>query len=164
MIRRCYDPYIINENLAYKDVIVCKEWHSFQNFARWYEENYYEVDGEKMHLDKDVLVRNNKIYSPNTCVFAPQRINNLFIKHKYARTQLPIGVYHYKNTNKYISKYNDTPNNRKYLGVFQTITDAFNAYKYAKESQLKDMAYEYKNKIPKKLYDAMIAYEVEITD
>jgi hypothetical protein len=93
MIQRCYDPYFINYNKpTYKDCFVCEEWANYQNFAQWFEENYYEVPGEKMQLDKDILIKNNKIYSPDTCVFVPQRINSLFIKANKARGDLPIGL------------------------------------------------------------------------
>jgi hypothetical protein len=50
------------------------------------------------------------------------------------------------------------------LGHFKSINEAFNAYKTAKEKYIKHIADEYKDKIPKKLYDAMYNWEVEITD
>ena len=42
--------------------------------------------------------------------------------------------------------------------------EAFKSYKTFKEKYIKQVADEYKDKIPKKLYDAMYRYEVEITD
>ena len=67
MLQRCYDPYYINKYPTYIDVFVCELWHNFQNFAKWYEENVYNCNGEEMHLDKDILIKGNKIYSPETC-------------------------------------------------------------------------------------------------
>jgi hypothetical protein len=82
MIRRCYSYR--NETgkgeSSYYNCEVCEEWHNFQNFAKWFNENYYEVHGELMTLDKDILVHNNKIYSPQTCLIVPNSINCLFIK------------------------------------------------------------------------------------
>lgn len=78
MLDRCYGN---RERLPwYDDCTVCIEWHNFQNFAKWYEENYYEVEGERIELDKDILYSGNKIYSPLTCVFVPQDINLMFRK------------------------------------------------------------------------------------
>ena len=48
-------------NKNYLDVTVCEEWHNFQNFAKWFYENYYEISGEKMRLDKDILIKGNKM-------------------------------------------------------------------------------------------------------
>lgn len=79
MLRRCYSDDI-NYKKAYKDCSVCKEWHNFQNFAEWYYENYYEVEGDVVCLDKDIRRKGNKIYSPKACIFVPNRINNLFKK------------------------------------------------------------------------------------
>lgn len=42
MLQRCYN----NKQLSYFDCEVCDEWLCFQNFAKWYEENYYEIEGE----------------------------------------------------------------------------------------------------------------------
>ena len=63
MIRRCYAD--LENCSSYKDVIVCKEWHNFQNFAKWYEDNYYQFRDEIMQVDKDILKHGNKEYSPD---------------------------------------------------------------------------------------------------
>ena len=152
---------------TYKDCYVCPEWHNYSNFKEWFDNNYYEIPNEKMALDKDILYKGNKIYSPDTCVFVPQNINTLFIKSNKARGKYPIGVYFNKNANKFIAKCNifyNEKNQRKYLGCFNTIDDAFNAYKEIKESNVKQMADYYKENIPNKLYEAMYNYKVEITD
>ena len=56
MLMRCYDEKFHARKPAYIGCKVCEEWHNFQNFAKWYEENYYEIEGERMYLDKDILV------------------------------------------------------------------------------------------------------------
>lgn len=79
MLRRCYDEsYLANKAITYKDCKVCDEWLYYPNFERWYDDNYYEIPNERVHLDKDILHKDNKIYSPETCVFVPQSINNIF--------------------------------------------------------------------------------------
>lgn len=78
MIRRCYSEKYRIKKPTYKGCTVCEEWHNFQNFARWYEENYYEFKDENMQLDKDILVEGNKIYSPETCLILPNSINSSF--------------------------------------------------------------------------------------
>jgi hypothetical protein len=150
---------------TYIGVTVCDEWHNFQNFAKWYDENYYEIDNEVMCLDKDILIKGNKIYSPETCVIAPARINNLFIKNDANRGNLPVGVSLCKSRkNRYGVKCSDGNKGDVNLGYFKTPEDAFNTYKIYKEKLIKQFAEEYKDKIPLRLYKAMITYEVEITD
>lgn len=163
LFTRCYNEKYIDKFPTYKDVTVCEEWHNFQNFAKWYEENYYEVDGEKMCLDKDILVKGNKVYSPDTCVFVPEKINNLFIKSNSSRGECPIGVSYHKTKKKYSSGFR-VKNKLIHLGYFINKTEAFNEYKKAKEKYIKQVADEYKDRIPKRLYDALYRYEVEITD
>ena len=121
-----------------------------------------------MELDKDILFKGNKIYSPNTCVFVNKTINCLFTKSNKIRGDLPIGVKLGKN-NKYVSQYSyydfiKKKKIKKGLGYYNTIEEAFNSYKIAKENNIKRVADYYKEKIPKKLYEAMYNYKVEITD
>ena len=163
MIRRCYDDKEKSKHSTYQNATVCEEWHNFQNFAKWYEDNYYECNGEKMDLDKDILVKGNKIYSPLTCVFVPHRINTLFIKKDKNRGKYPIGVSWVEDKNKFSSRCSDGKK-YKFLGYYNTSQEAFNSYKNFKERVIKEVADEYKSYIPKKLYDAMYRYEVEIDD
>jgi hypothetical protein len=92
MLQRCYSEKLHKRQPTYKDCYVAEEWHNFQNFAAWYDENYYEIEGEVMSLDKDILIKGNKIYSPEKCIFVPKRINSLFLKSDKSRGNLPIGV------------------------------------------------------------------------
>ena len=163
MLERCYDEKFQNKNPAYKNCEVCEGWHNFQNFAKWYEENYYEINNQKMCLDKDILIKGNKIYSPNTCIFVPSNINNLFVKNNAKRGSLPIGVYYYKRNGKFKAQ---CSNGNKYinLGTYDTPEEAFQCYKQFKENYIKQVADEYKPYIPKELYDAMYRWEVDIDD
>lgn len=63
MLQRCYDKKYHRKEPTYKDCEVSEEWHNFQSFAEWYDKNYYEIEGETMALDKDILIKHNKIYS-----------------------------------------------------------------------------------------------------
>lgn len=167
MIRRCYDPYELNKRPTYIDCYVCELWHCFQNFAKWYEEEIYECNGERMEVDKDILIKDNKIYSPETCMIVPQRINDLFTKCNKSRGKYPIGVSFHKVANKFCANCNtkDKGQNKKnWLGLYESVEDAFAVYKQFKENYIKQIANEYKDLIPQKLYDALYKYEVEIND
>lgn len=166
MFARCYGNYK-KRNITYEDCHVCEEWYNFQNFAKWHEENYYIINDKKMCLDKDILYKGNKIYSPQTCIFVPQRINVLFIKSNKTRGNYPIGVMYNKRDDAFeswISKCNDNKKKQICLGKYNTSEEAFQVYKIEKEKYIKQIADEYKLYIPKKLYDAMYEYEVDMND
>ena len=116
-----------------------------------------------MCLDKDILSKGNKIYSPNTCIFVPQNINILFTKRNKSRGNLPIGVCYHKQDGKYMSKCS-FGDGQKYLGCYDTPQEAFQIYKEYKEKYIKEVADKYKEYIPQKLYETMYNYEVEIDD
>lgn len=164
MIRRCY---VIEENkhVTYRDCEVCEEWHNYQTFAQWYDENYYEVGNELMMLDKDILVKGNKIYSPETCIYVPSRINNLFTKTNAKRGNLPIGVgIHQGKYKAHMSKLVDGKKQMRYYGNYNTPEEAFECYKQIKEEYIKEVADEYSGQIPDDLYFALYSYEVDIND
>lgn len=165
MLKRCYDPKYHMERPTYSNCEVCEEWLNFQVFSKWYEENYYEIEDKVMSLDKDILVKGNKIYSPDTCVFVPQQINTLFVKSDAIRGELPIGVT--INTNGRTNKFQaqcKVNGKKTYIGNYSSPEKAFEAYKEFKENIIKSTADEYKEYIPAKLYDAMYNYEVNIND
>lgn len=162
VITRCYSERWVRKHPAYKGCLVCEEWHNFQNFGDWYEESYNPEIMEGWQLDKDILIKGNKIYSPETCCFVPQEINKLFTKSDNSRGNLPIGVRSTKN-NKFQSRFCKN-NENTYLGQYDTPEEAFQAYKTAKEQHIKEVADKWKDKITEKVYQAMYNYEVEIAD
>ena len=167
MFKRCYDEENRHKNLTYKDCEVDDIWFNLQNFGKWYEDNFYQIEGEKMCLDKDILVKGNKIYSPNTCIFVPKRINELFTKTNKNRGKYPIGISWKEKNKKFQVQCSVVENERKtmkYLGLYTDLNEAFKVYKDFKENYIKQVADEYKDKIPKKLYEAMYSYKVEIND
>lgn len=166
MLKRCYNEKYHQKEPTYIDCKVCDDWLNFQNFAKWYDENFYQVDNEKMHLDKDILFKHNKFYCPQTCVFVPHRINSLFSKSDAIRGGYPIGVHLNKKTGKFIAKCRlcDGTRKNKSLGSYNTPEEAFYIYKNFKENLIKQIANLYKDKIPNILYESLMSYQVEITD
>lgn len=161
MLERCYSKNRMKENPSYSECSVCEEWHNYQNFAEWYYKNIYKYKNQNLQIDKDILIKSNKVYAPDTCIFVPSLINTLFIKSNKSRGKLPIGVYKCKK--KYLSNCR-TIDNKTYLGSYDNPFDAFTAYKTFKEKYIKQIANEYKDGIPDKLYQALMHYKVEITD
>lgn len=162
MLQRCYCVKFLLKNLTYKDCSVSEEWHNFQNFAKWHDENYYQVESEIMCLDKDILKKGNKIYSSETCAYVPKSINSLFVKNDVNRSSLSIGVRIDKS--KYSARCRIGRGETIQIGTFDTSMEAFQAYKTFKEKLIKKNADKYKDKIPTRIYEAMLNYKVEIDD
>ena len=78
MLKRCYYPKYQERYPTYKGCKVEDYLLNFQHMGEWIDDNYYEIPGEKMCLDKDILCKSNKIYSRDTCIFVQERINTLF--------------------------------------------------------------------------------------
>jgi len=160
MFKRGYSEQLKNKYPTYKDVIVCKEWHNFQNFAKWHEENF-KPHMVGWHLDKDIIKKNSKIYSPYNCDFVPSDINVIFTKRQNHRGNLPIGVF--KQLHRYYAKISKFGKQIR-LGGYATPEEAFEVYKNAKQNYNREMAMLWRHLISKRIYQAMIKYPIEITD
>jgi len=161
MLCRCYSLNYHKKQPTYKDCSVVEEWHNFQVFAKWYEENWEPWMNNFWELDKDILIKGNKVYSPETCCFLPKEVNLLFGKNNIKRGILPIGVHAHKN--KFRAKLIKN-NKSKHLGLFGTSEEAFQAYKVAKEECIKEVVDKWKDLVDLRVYEAMCNYKVEITD
>lgn len=161
MLERCYSNKYQNKKSTYIGCTVCDEWLLFSNFKKWFDNpnNNYK---QGYQLDKDILVKGNKIYSPNTCCIVPASINTIFKNRKKNRGVYPIGVIKKRN-GKYVARACSV---KRHIGVYETIQEAFYAYKDAKERYIKSVAEKYfqEGKITEKVYNALMKYEVEITD
>ena len=152
MLERCYCDRMKKIHPAYYGIsTVCEEWLNFQTFAKWYNENIYQVGTERMHLDKDILHKGNKVYSPENCLIVPQRINMLFMK-KSNKYGLPTGIKP-TDSGRYDAKYNG-----KHLGTFDTVEQAELTHEEAKRNAIKEVAEEYRPYIPDKVYRALLAW------
>ena len=167
VLQRCYDPKFHEKHSTYKDCTVEDYLLNFQHMGKWLEDNYYEVPGEKMCLDKDILCKGNKIYSRDTCIFVPERINLLFTKRDKSRGNSPIGATPNSSGN-YQVRCHDEYGKSIYLGTYNTKEKAFQVYKQYKEKVIKKVIDSYKEKIPEPFYSklktAMYNYKVEIDD
>ena len=168
MLRRCCNEKYKEKNTTYADVQCCDEWLLFENFYEWLhsQDNFEKwYNNDKWALDKDIVCKGNKIYSPETCCLIPNNVNVLFTKRDNVRGNYPIGVCYHKKINMY-QAYCHKNGEQIYLGYFDTPEKAFNAYKKYKEDLVKQIAQEEfdKRNITEKCYNAMMNYEVEITD
>lgn len=170
IIKRCYDDRSLERYRAYRDVTCCCEWLCFENFYEWLhsQKNFDKwKNGYKWAIDKDIIIKGNKIYSSEACCLVPQNVNSLFVKRNKLRGECLIGVHFDKEKNKYRSVCSNPFTGKvEKIGRYETQEEAFEAYKKYKENLIKQVAKdEYsKSNITKECYEAMMNYEVEITD
>lgn len=162
MIERCYCSERYHKNPTYSECSVSEYFKNFANFYNWCEHQVGFSVG-RFALDKDILIKGNKIYSENTCCFVPTEINNLFVKSDKLRGSTPIGVYFSKANNKYRAEVR-LYGKGKYLGSFETPEEAFYVYKEAKEKHIKEVAEKWRDEIDIRVYEVLLRYEVSIND
>ena len=165
MLERCYSEKYHEKKPTYKACEVCDYWKLFSNFRATVHKmsNFDKSLSEGWHLDKDILVRGNKVYSAETCCFVPSEINSLLNTNRKLRKELPLGVSYIKQDGKYaacLSTYNKSTT----LSVHCTPEGAFLAYKQAKEAHIKEVAEKWKEQIDSRVYDALMNWTVEIDD
>jgi hypothetical protein len=135
MLQRCFDEKYKKKHPTYQNVTCSKEWLSMTKFI----EDISQMKGFVFYgweLDKDILMKGNKLYSKETCCFVPAEVNVLLIKRDKARGEWPIGVCFHKASGKFMA-YIQINGKREHLGLFLTSEEAFQAYKTAKEAQIK---------------------------
>ena len=163
MLERCYCEKYHFKKPTY---IGCEVSENFKNYSFFYEwcQNQIGFNNHDWQLDKDLLIRGNKIYSENTCIFIPKELNQTLTKANLIRGKYPIGVCFDKVKNKFVASVGLNSPKRKYLGAFDTALNAFKTYKIAKENHIKELANKWKDKIDPRAYNALMNYQVEITD
>ena len=163
MLKRCYSDKYQNKYPTYIDCEASDKFKSYEYFYEWCNKQI-GFDNEGWQLDKDLLVKGNKVYGENTCVFIPQEINSLLINNTASRGEYLIGVSWDKRDMAFISRVNKNKGKSEHLGSFKTELEAFEAYKTAKESFIKEQADKWKSQIDPRAYEALMNYTVEITD
>lgn len=168
---RCYGKYkSFSVNQCYDGSTMCQLWRDDPDaFAEWYSEYYYECNGERMMVDKDLLCRGNKEYAPDKCCLLPQTINSALASatkrrnfSKFKKTNdYPVGVSYDEARDKYYARITPFGHDRmEKLNYWNTPEEAFQEYKLFKESELRILAVRYRSMIPDYIFNALINYEV----
>ena len=163
MLRRCYSDAYKKRKPTYEGCEVSDKFKSYEYFYEWCNSQVgFDVKG--FDLDKDLLIKGNKVYSEDSCIFIPAEINLLLVKREALRGEHLIGVCWCKRDKVFVARVNKNKVKRENLGSFKTELEAFEAYKQAKESFIKEQANVWKDKIDIRAYNALMNYKVEITD
>ena len=160
MLSRCFNEGVKDSQPTYKDVTCCDEWLSFGNFVEWVNKEVdYKGKPEGLQLDKDLIVKGNKVYSPDACSFVPRAVNNLLTSSGSVRGEWPVGVRPHKRSGKFVVQLG-VDGKRKHLGSFLTPEEAFAVYKLAKEAQIKAVANQYRGVIKPAVFHLLMGWEV----
>ena len=139
MLKRCYDAKYQTKKQTYVGCSVCTEWLTFSHFKKWMENQNWQ--GKQ--LDKDLIVKGNKVYSPDTCAFVDAVTNSFTINQAAARGEWPIGVCFDRREVKFKAMCsNPFTGKNEYLGYFTCPEQAHQAWKRRKHElacQLADM-------------------------
>ena len=87
----------------------------------------------------------------------------MLFRSKKSRGDLPVGVSYGERDKKYRAEMSFMGRQIK-LGTFDTAEDAFARYKEYKEDFIQDLAEQYRDEIPNKVYEAMMGWKIEVDD
>lgn len=154
MSNRCSSNSEQNNHPGYVGCSLSDNFKNFQFFAEWCNNQIGYKEG--WHLDKDLLIPGNKIYSEDTCLFLPMEINK----------KIKNSVKPFSETNPFdgvIKSYNTYTVKRAVNGKiseqkFKNLNDAINYSTKIQEEQVRSFADIYKDILPEKTLKALRNY------
>ncbi len=156
MLQRGYCQNYKSKHPTYDDIIVCDEWLCYQTFADWCtKRKQYGKKG--FNLDKDLLLKGNKVYHPDYCSLVPQAVNKLTVRKNFERG-LPQGVVDYGGY--FVAKCR-TEKESIYLGTFQCPEKAGEVYRKFKKEVIIKTAIKYKDDLDDNVFQALLDFEVD---
>ena len=167
MLSRCYSDTSKKRNPTYIGCEVSDNFKSYEYFYEWCNKQVgfgVEGNGNPFQLDKDLLIKGNKVYNEFTCVFLPKEINLVLTKCTASRGEYLIGVYWHNASRAFKAQVSKSAGKQECLGSFNTELEAFKAYKQTKENYIKEQANKWKSQIDDRAYNALMNYTVNIND
>ena len=135
MLTRCYSQVEHARKPNYIGCTVVTEWLTLSSFSKWMKNQ----DWKGKQLDKDILIQDNKVYGPLSCMFVSAEINSLLNKQANKRGIYPRGVGFLAGRNKYRADCN-AYGKVKSLGHHDTPEEAHEAYKAFKYKYIAEVA------------------------
>lgn len=144
----------------YTQVSYDDRFKDFDYFHEWCQEQvgFRELDnkGKIFSLDKDILSEGFGVYSPETCVFIPPVLNNLF-KNPYR--DLPRGVYEREVKKSSSKRYVSTIGKDGrciHLGSFHSPEEAKEAYDAARKEYLLELYESYGVRVDGRVWEKIL--------
>lgn len=162
LLARCYSNKSLELKPTYKECTVSENFKRYEYFYEWCQKQV-GFGNEGWEIDKDLLVKGNKVYSEDTCVFLPKEVNNALTHRKDVDNELPIGVLPVTNSKSYQANIR-IDGKKYYLGSFSTPERAFQAYKERKEMSLIKLALKWGEHLDPRAEKALYNYRIEIDD
>lgn len=158
MLARCFSVEFKLKRPTYIECTCCNDWLYYSNFKKWFDAQLYK-DG--YHLDKDIIVPRNKVYSPDTCALVPPYINSLLVYKSKKSGDLMRGVSKEKESSIFRASCCINKRNR-HLGSFKDELEAHEAYKKAKYEEIRRVATNAFNDgdIDERVYKALLNYKI----
>ena len=154
MMQRCYSEVTHRLKPYYKDCRGCEEWQNFSNFREWYRENI--IEGRKFDLDKDILVQGNNVYGPNTCSLVTHYANTIFQRRGIETNIVQNSVSGKFDASVYIL------GKTKQIGSFDSRDEAEKMLLLYRKELINKFARRNRNKVPYKVYEAMMKWDTEV--
>lgn len=164
MRRRCRKNSVTALQLpTYKDCHYSPEWESFETWLEWARQQVgflnKDTNGKVWHLDKDVVVLGNKVYSADTCVFLPHQLNTFFVPNESVAGGLPVGVTSHPSGGGFRARITTRSSKSTSLGVHGSAEAAHAAYREAKLCEAKYLASVYEGKVDDRVIQSLLTYE-----
>lgn len=146
---------------AYVNATCSDDWKVFSSFLRDLKlmKGYSTFLNNDWALDKDLIVFGNKHYSKDTCVLVPREINNLLVRKESSNIGCKVGVHWSSKKEMYVAQLS-VKTRRLYIGAFRNEEEAFQAYKKAKETYIKEVAEKWKVEIDDRVYNTLMSWEL----
>lgn len=156
MLTRCYDERFHARMPTYTGCEVSENFKHYSYFYEWCQRQIgFGLDGYQ--LDKDILVKGNKLYSEEICVFVPHEINYLFKDNTKINSDFGVGVSYHKPRKKFCVKIClGTNRSGKYVGLYKTAAQAKDVYRVLTEARGYLLAQRFKTLIDKRVYDVLV--------
>ena len=152
MLTRCYSVKLHKRNPSYIGCTVCDDWLVFSKFKLWMETQ----DWKNKELDKDLLIQDNKIYSPRTCLLISKEINLLLTDRKVVQGPFKKGVGMHKQSGK-VRAQCSVNGKQIHIGLYDTEDEAYAAYKEFKSKLIQDVAMTQKEPVK----SALLRYKID---
>jgi hypothetical protein len=133
ILERCYSEKYLKVKPTYVGCEIHPSWIYLSNFIKWVD-SQPNKDWQNYQPDKDLLIKGNKIYAPDTVVFISRDLNMFMNTNKGQRGEYLLGVSYYPNATLKFRAACSNPFTKKQvkLGFYKTEIEAHKAWQAKK--------------------------------